>query len=300
MVSILNYWSSKICTFIACIIIGCITIMYTYNIITTKDKQNKWVKAATLITLYFLLIYQCFHAILITPEHLCAELLWMTWLVFLTYKGGMYVIYVARLQIVYRGTIHQIKPWLLGILWFIVIQHFISFWIILSYTIFGLEMYEYIEHSGFANKMTSRLFNVIKKTTMITFVAVSTSILLLIVTGIFNIFIGSSIDAVINCICIICYDKKYNSVYKIFCKKCENIVLCQCCQCKSHNKAAMNMVMKQQTVDSGSSLNKIDVDKSDVDCVEKSNFLTESYDKTQQVHKMQRSDAMDENENVGG
>ena len=280
--SLWNYWSGKIVTIVGCIIIGSITITYCYKLCNSlygqsnhkqEPQSSKKMGVITCLTLFTLLINACFNAILITPKHLCQHLLFLTWLFFGYYKGGLYIIYVSRLDLIYYGTQYQINRCLMRILWAIIIQYFIVFTFEIIYGIYIIKNYEYIEnevysvctyhilfwntiHFAFHDviftlfclglfirplyKLIKRqkaeqehfdydnLLRVCIRFTLITFIAVITSIIL-IITAVFGIYISSPIDKIINSLCIISYDKKYRFVYDKLCKKFETCLICQCC-----------------------------------------------------------------------
>ena len=250
--SVWNYWSGKIATIIASVIIGCISIVYIYNIFNTKKtkkkkKKFKMIQAVTAITLLILLINTCFGAILITPESLCAELLFLTWIFFGYYKGGLYVIYVGRLKIAYHGTQYQQSKCLMFTLWFIVIQYFVVFTFEMIYGLYIIKDYDYIKNDVFAvctfnipfwttihfafhdvifpifclflfinplikiqrlqkdqhQSVTQPLFSLCVRSTIITFVAIITSIILIIITGIFGV--GLLFDAALLALGNVCH-----------------------------------------------------------------------------------------------
>ena len=262
-----NYWSATIGSLIAAIIILSILAIYTFNSIklnktTSSQKSYIYLQIVTTLTLLLLSVTTVANIVsylLIIPYTICQTYLYVVYMVYGGYKGGLYIIYVARLSIVYKGSTFELNKCTNRILWLICGQYFIVWSLGNAWEMFEKKTYTYIEKYGICSfngglygiiyfglmeiifplfclglfikpliqlgktHVDDTLFRLCFKYTIITGSAVITSILSILIAVIFGVWVSVPMDYIVNAICIICYDKKYQSIYDKTCKRCETI-----------------------------------------------------------------------------
>eukprot|EP01084_Bolivina_argentea_P003663 6888_1 len=81
-----------------------------------------------------------------------------------------------------------------------------------------------MKHTNERDNETKDIYNVVLKCTILTFVATTSTIFLLIIIGITKRAALTSIDYSINCICVMLFNKKYNKYFNVLC--CGAIKIC--------------------------------------------------------------------------